>query len=112
MSYPKNNHKHYHAHVYFDQASRELAKQIRAEAQTRFTVPVGRFHEKLVGPHTMWSFQIAFTCDDFDAVVSWLDKVRNKLSVLVHADTGNDIQDHTQFAYWLGEPVEINLSVL
>ncbi len=37
---------------------------------------------------------------------------RGGLSVLVHALTGDDIADHTQYAYWLGDSVEINLEGL
>lgn len=48
----------------------------------------------------------------FDALIPWLDEHRDGLSVLVHADTGDDILDHTEYVYWLGEPVEIDLSGL
>ncbi|KLN64846.1 DOPA 4,5-dioxygenase family protein [Vibrio sp. VPAP30] len=112
MSYPKNIHQKYHAHIYFDQQSCELARQIREQAMNRFELPVGRFNEKLVGPHTMWSFSITFTSSEFESVVSWLDNVRNGLSILVHALTGDDIKDHSEYAYWLGKPVELDLSGL
>ena len=33
------------------------------------------------------------------------------LTVLVHGLTGDDLADHTEHAAWLGEPVELDLSV-
>jgi len=78
----------------------------------RFELPVGKFNEKLVGPHTMWSFSITFTSSEFESVVSWLDEARHGLSVFVHALTGDDVRDHTEYAYWLGNSVELDLSGL
>ncbi|NOI80813.1 4,5-dioxygenase [Vibrio tubiashii] len=110
MSYPKNIHQNYHAHVYFDQQTCEFARQIREQVLSQFDLPVGRFNEKRVGPHTMWSFSITFTASEFESVVSWLDSKREGLTVLVHALTDDDVKDHTEYAYWLGEPVKIDLS--
>ncbi|MCA0934114.1 DOPA 4,5-dioxygenase family protein [Vibrio alginolyticus] len=109
--YPINSHDHYHAHVYFDQQSIAFAASLCEEAGRRFRVKIGRVHEKLVGPHPKWSCQIKFTSNEFDELIAWLDHNRNGLSVLVHADTGNDLEDHTLHAYWLGDSVELNLSM-
>ena len=110
MTYPKNIHQDYHAHVYFDANSKDFASDLRVQISREFDLSVGRFNQKLVGPHTMWSFSVTFTAGDFDALIPWLDKSRGELSVLVHALTDNDLKDHTEFAYWLGKPVELNLS--
>ncbi|NMP17719.1 DOPA 4,5-dioxygenase family protein [Thalassotalea sp. Y01] len=108
--YPINIHDKYHAHVYFDETSLDLASDLHKQVAENFALPVGRIHQKPVGPHTKWSFQILFGQNDFDEVVPWLDAHRGDLSVLVHADTGNDAIDHTEYAYWLGEAVKINLN--
>lgn len=50
-----------------------------------------------------------FTHDDFDRFIPWLDQHRGDLSVLVHADTGDDLADHTTHAYWLGDAVALDL---
>ncbi|MDA0120390.1 DOPA 4,5-dioxygenase family protein [Vibrio sp. T11.5] len=110
MTYPKNTHQDYHAHIYFDADSNDFAAQLRERISADLELTVGRFNQKLVGPHTMWSFSVTFTSDDFDVLIPWLDKARGNLSVLVHALTDNDLKDHTEFAYWLGEPVALNLS--
>ena len=108
---PVNLHKAYHAHVYFDEKSKEIAHPLCQQAGEKFVLQVGRFHEKLVGPHPCWSCQIIFGSKDFDRFISWLDANRQGLTVFVHALTGNDLQDHTEFAYWLGEPVSLNLEM-
>ncbi len=108
---PVNVHNEYHAHVYFEKETREYAGRLCAEAGKLFGLKVGRLHEKLVGPHPKWSCQITFNSAQFDDFIPWLDQHRNNLSVLVHAITDNDIQDHTDFAYWLGDSVELKLAL-
>lgn len=106
---PLNLHKAYHAHVYFDEDTKVLARGLCDASADKFHLKVGRFHEKLVGPHPRWSCQISFGAKDFDDYISWLDRNRGDLTVFVHALTGDDWKDHTDFAYWLGEEVELNL---
>jgi aromatic ring-cleaving dioxygenase len=47
----------------------------------------------------------------FEQFIPWLEAQRNGLSILIHADTGDDLTDHTKYAYWLGKPTEIDLSM-
>lgn len=108
---PVNSHKAYHAHMYFEQETLAFATTLCKEAGDRFDLKVGRVHEALVGPHPKWSCQIAFGTKDFDDLVPWLDQNRNGLTVLIHAITGNDLADHTTYAYWLGDSVELNLAM-
>ncbi len=106
---PENSHKAYHAHVYFDRATRRIARQLCDLSAQRFGLRVGTFHQKLVGPHPCWSCQITFAARDFDEFIPWLEANRQGLTVFVHALTGDDWKDHTDFAYWLGPPVALNL---
>jgi aromatic ring-cleaving dioxygenase len=108
---PVNIHKAYHAHVYFDQNSLALATQICLQAGEKFGLSIGRIHEKEVGPHPMWSCQISFLAKDFDQLIPWLEEQRQGLTVLVHGLTGNNLQDHTSYAYWLGESVPLKLAM-
>lgn len=108
---PVNQHKAYHAHVYFDQGTVDFATELCHEAGEKFGLKVGRVHRKAVGPHTEWSCQITFGSKSFDEFIPWLDQQRGDLSVLVHALTGNDLADHTTYAYWLGDAVALNLSM-
>ena len=43
--------KGYHAHVYFDEATVDLAKALCEEAGKLFQVTVGRMHHRPIGPH-------------------------------------------------------------
>lgn len=106
---PVNIHLQYHAHLYFDADTLDFATQLSQEIAERFGLPVGRVHQRRVGPHPMWSCQILFTQQDFDTLIPWLDQERNGLTILVHGVTGDDLTDHTKYAYWLGEAVELDL---
>lgn len=109
---PLNIHKAYHAHVYFDADTVDQARALCEEAGRRFQVAVGRVHERNVGPHPRWSCQIAFSSAQFDTLVPWLDAHRGGLDILVHGLTGDDIRDHTEHAYWLGNAWPLDLSAL
>ncbi|HAS62288.1 MAG TPA: 4,5-dioxygenase [Vibrio sp.] len=109
MTYPINLHQNYHAHFYFDHSSRDYAARIRQQVDQSLSLFVGRFNQRLVGPHTMWSFEIDFDAEQFSQLLEWLETHRNGHSVLIHAVTGNDYLDHTEYVYWLGEPVKLDL---
>ncbi|MDN3610191.1 DOPA 4,5-dioxygenase family protein [Vibrio ostreicida] len=111
MAYPKNTHSEYHAHVYFDEATTDFSAELREQLQGTFSLSVGPFNQRPVGPHTMWSFSITFSQCDFEWFIPWLDHARGRQPVLVHAVTGDDINDHTLFAYWLGQEVDLDLTV-
>ncbi len=52
----------YHAHVYYDsKAARGRAEGLRERIAAEFPqAKLGRWHDKLVGPHTQSMYQIAF----------------------------------------------------
>lgn len=108
---PTNIHKAYHAHIYFGPDTAAQALALRESAGRHLPVAVGRFHEKLVGPHPHWSCQLAFSDKAFDTVVPWLEANRNGLDIFVHGVTGNDLEDHTTHACWLGNESTLDLSV-
>lgn len=109
---PVNIHKAYHAHVYFGPETVDEARALCEEAARLFKVQMGRVHEKNVGPHPQWSCQLAFAAHEFDKLIPWLDEHRGQLDVFVHGLTGDDIKDHTDYAYWLGREYELDLSAL
>lgn len=108
---PVNSHKAYHAHVYFEKERLSFATALCENAGERFNLKIGRIHQKLVGPHPRWSCQILFGSKDFDALIPWLESKRENLSILVHGQTGNDLLDHTENAYWIGDSIELDLSL-
>lgn len=102
----------YHAHVYYDAESKPAAEALRASIEARFDVRLGRWHDRPVGPHPHWSYQIAFAPALFAELVPWLALNRGDLTVFVHPETGDDIPDHRDHAIWLGEKAELNLDAL
>ncbi|MBD2300666.1 MULTISPECIES: DOPA 4,5-dioxygenase family protein [Nostocales] len=102
----------FHAHIYYDPETRDVAAQIREELGTRFEVILGRWRDQPVGPHPKSMYQVAFAPDQFPQVVPWLMLNRRGLDVLVHPETGDDVTDHTAHALWLGNKLELNIQVL
>ena len=108
---PENLWDQYHAHVYFDADTLDQARELCIDAWRECHIGVGRAHEKPVGPHPRWSCQLSFDKDEFDRVVPWLDRHRDGLTILVHPLSGDDLADHSDYAAWLGNPVELKLDL-
>ena len=104
----------WHAHVYFDGGTRDAAWRLREviERELGTRIAMGRFHERPVGPHPMWSYQLAFDATQFSHVVGWLALNHGALDVLVHPNTGDDLRDHRDSALWLGKSYPLNLAAL
>lgn len=103
--------KGFHAHVYFDRDTVDLAREICLEAADLFGVEMGRVHEKNVGPHLMWSCQLGATPEQFALLLPWLALNRQNLIVFSHPDTGEHLQDHRDRAIWLGAGLDLDLSI-
>ena len=102
----------YHAHVYYDEASRAAAAAVREALDARFAVRLGRWRDEPVGPHPEPMYQVAFAPDQFDRIVQWLMLYRRGLTVLVHPETGHDLEDHRDRALWMGRVLDLKLDVL
>jgi len=102
------------AHVYFDATSRDAAWALRETIDVELAgrMQMGRFHEKPVGPHPLWSYQMAFAPDHFSQVVGWLTLNHGALDVFVHPNTGDELRDHRDGALWLGRSHQLNLAAL
>ena len=73
---------------------------------------LGRFHEKPVGPHPLWSYQLAIPAAHFAHVVGWLALNHGALDVLVHPNTADELRDHRDSALWFGRSHALNLAAL
>ncbi|MBU7585569.1 MAG: 4,5-dioxygenase [Nostoc sp. TH1S01] len=102
----------FHAHIYYDPETRDVAAKIREELGVRFEVILGRWRDQPVGPHPKSMYQVAFAPEQFSQVVPWLMLNRGDLDILVHPETGDDVTDHTAHALWLGNKLELNIQVL
>lgn len=102
----------YHAHIYYDAASRPVAERLREAIGSNFAVELGRWHDEPVGPHPTSMYQVAFAVGEFRRLVPWLMLNRGGLSVLVHPQTGDGYADHSSHAAWLGAPQPLRLDGL
>jgi len=102
----------YHAHVYYDDATRPVAEKLRETLAADFPVELGRFSGDAVGPHPVPQFQVIFKKDAFDSVVPWLMLNREGLDILVHPLTDDMVDDHTVYALWLGTPITLRLDTM
>jgi aromatic ring-cleaving dioxygenase len=102
----------YHAHVYYDAATRAAAERLREAIGARFEVRLGRWHDTSVGPHPASMYQAAFAVAEFPRLVPWLMLNRGGLAVLVHPLTGDDYEDHATHPLWLGTPLTLKLEIL
>jgi len=102
----------YHAHVYYDAATREQAVKLCAAAGEAFGVKVGRMHDNPVGPHPRGSCQLTVKTGQLADVLPWLVLNRNGLTVFTHAQTGHALKDQTDHVIWLGPSETLNLGSL
>lgn len=102
----------FHAHVYFDPATQPAAAALREALAASFSVPLGRWHDGPIGPHTKGNCEVRFPVEQLGAVVAWLMLRRGELSVLIHPLTGDVLADHATYPMWLGEQVPLDLEVL
>jgi DOPA 4,5-dioxygenase len=103
----------YHAHIYYDPAvTRERAERLRERVAAAFPeATLGRWHDALVGPHPQSMYQIAFPRALLGSFLPWLMLNRDGLTILLHAETGDDYTDHTGHAVWLGAMLPLRLEV-
>lgn len=101
----------FHAHIYFDAGEVERARALAGELQRRFSVPVGHFHTRPVGPHPRGSVQLTVPADRFGEFAEWLAVNRGGLTVFAHASTGDDRADHTAHTIWFGPSEALDLSI-
>lgn len=106
-----SNDAQWHAHVYFIDADRATAaalrERFRAEPRVLFT---GRMVDEPVGPHPIPQYEIHFLEPERDTIVALI--VASGLRALVHPLTDDDLADHTTLGHWIGEPLNLDTSVL
>ena len=101
----------FHAHIYFDPDDLGLAQRLAGEAKALFDVAVGRFHEHPIGPHPRGSCQLTVPKDGFGDFAAWAALHRQGLTIFAHADTGDDLADHSDHVIWFGPSERLDLSI-
>ena len=103
--------ENFHAHIYFDPPELGRAKALAAAVRERFSVPVGHFHERPVGPHPRGSCQLTVQPEQWGEFSQWIAPNRDSLTIFAHATTGDDRADHTQHVIWFGPSEPLDLSI-
>ena len=101
----------YHAHIYYDPAERSAAVALRdAFGADPAILFVGALTDGAAGPHPIAQYEVHFLASYRPAVVAAIEATG--LRALVHPLTDDDLADHTSLAHWIGEPVELDVTVL
>jgi DOPA 4,5-dioxygenase len=101
----------WHAHLYFDASEAAEAEQLCAALRDARGLAMGRVHTVSVGPHPRGSCQITVPSERLANTLEWLVRHRGKFTVFMHANTGDDWQDHTAHVVWLGPSEPLNLAI-
>lgn len=104
--------KNFHAHAYFDAATRSAAERLQEGIARHFDAKVGALVDRPVGPHAKPMFQITITPAQFASVVPWLMVNRGGLSIFVHPTTDDPVLDHDTRPMWMGESLPIDVEVV
>jgi len=102
----------YHAHIYYDEATRDKAAAVREGLAARFAVELGRWRDQPVGPHSAAMYQVAFAPGEAARLIPWLMLNHAGLSVFIHPLTGDDRADHDEYALWLGPKLPLDFDAL
>jgi len=109
-----NDNAPWHAHIYYDAGERDAAEALRARfeniAADAPILFVGGMVDRPVGPHPISQFEIHFPASARAAVAEEIGKTG--LRALIHPLTDDDLADHTTLAHWIGEPLDLDVSVL
>lgn len=107
----------YHAHIYYSAEQRARAEELRARfvdqagsGDEPCILFVGRMMNAAVGPHPMPQYEVHFLEPALARVVAEIEA--SGLRALVHPLTEDDLADHTNLGRWIGERLQLDLSVL
>ena len=104
----------YHAHLFFDLSDIDNVTQIH-ECLTHLLpeqIWCGSLLLKAVGPLPKPMFQIEFDHIYLAQVQQVLKIERQHYSVLIHPVLDDEYVAHTQYAIWLGKPLNLKLDAL
>ena len=101
----------YHAHIYYSDIDRAAANALRDRFSTQPEILfVGAMTDRGVGPHPIPQYEVHFREQSVDDVIAAIEVAG--LRALVHPLTDDDLADHTTLGRWIGEPLELDLTVL
>lgn len=120
----------YHVHVMFFHQSEEntagalaIRDQFLKDWEGQYFWCDGEFHQAglcvqpdienyKVGPFTEGQWSIFVPVDEIGPIQQWFIQNRNGYDILIHPNSGCEIEDHDDWALWGGKPWKINLSAM
>jgi DOPA 4,5-dioxygenase len=102
----------FHAHIYYSAKERRAAEALHEQfvAGRPLVLFVGQMTDRGIGPHPIPQYEVHFLESARAEVVAVIEA--SGLRALVHPLTDDDLADHTNLALWIGEPLELDISVL
>lgn len=100
----------YHAHVYFEAGELEKAEEFFAQARTMgpAVLQVHKIFPKVVGPHDLPMVELRFSDETKTDAIAWIEAHHGEWSVLIHQDSGDDLEDHSRNVIWLGKALPLH----
>ena len=101
----------YHAHIYYSDDDRAAASALRDRfSDDPAILFTGAMTDRGVGPHPIPQYEVHFLEGARDSVIAAIEAAG--LRALVHPLTEDDLADHTTLAHWIGEPLDLDVTVL
>ncbi len=107
------NFSKYHVHVYCDESQMPICQKVRSDLLSSNVAieGAGPVRNRPIGPHPKPMFEAWFGSSSLTSVVEWMKANRQGLSVMFHPLSGNDLADHKDYSFWIGEPLKLDLSI-
>src|SRR3546814_18894391 len=106
-----NPHTPYHAHIYYGPEDHTAAAALREDFGCYPAILlVGPMIDAPVGPHPIAQYEVHFLSASVPAVVAMIEKTG--LRALVHPLTDDDHDDPTSLPHWIGDPAELDVTVI
>lgn len=104
---------YFHSHIYYTAETKPKAELLHKLLIQKFStaVRVSALYDELMGPHPFFMFEADFKAELFLKVIHFLSEHREGLSILIHPLSGNSVLDHTDYAMFLGQKENLNLSI-
>ena len=102
----------WHIHVYHDAEDRAKIEGMRSVFAKNYRCALSPVRDRAGGPHPKPNLGIQVRPEDFGDIIGWLTINRGGLSVLAHVQTEDSFDDHTQNAFWMGEPLALDAAYL
>jgi aromatic ring-cleaving dioxygenase len=104
----------YDIHIYFEKGTDWVKADGLANALIEAIPQAGGPHQVKagMGPHLLPNVEVTIPPEALSKALTLLQLNNPGLSILVHPHTGDEIQDHTTLANWVGKPVPLKLGTL